>query len=67
MNRNIQSSSNNSSNSIENENYFFKHEKEKDSYEDEIVKNCEEDSFRKLYYSYLVDNNNEKQNDTCYN
>ena len=62
MNRNIQSSSNNSSNSIENENYFF------DVYEDEIVKNCdEENSFRKLYYSYLVDNNNEKQNDTCYN
>ena len=61
MIRNIQSSSINSSNSIENENYFF------DAYEDEIVKNCEEDSFRKLYYSYLVDNNNEKQNDTCYN
>ena len=61
MNRNIQSSNINSSNSIENENEFF------DVYEDEIVKNCEENSFRKLYYSYLVDNNNEKQNDTCYN
>ena len=61
MNRNIQSSNINSSNSIENENEFF------DVYEDEIVKNCEENSFRKLYYSYLIDNNNEKQNDTCYN
>ena len=48
MNRNIQSSNINSSNSIENENEFF------DVYEDEIVKNCEENSFRKLYYSYYL-------------
>ncbi len=60
MNRNIQSlsalsSNNNSSNS--NRNYLFQ-------YEDEINNNCEEDSFKKLYYTFLENKSNATQCDT---